>query len=60
MPKELLQRGLLTGTEKLKGQLRDAAEGGRREYTEADRVQDTARRAGQAGAGEEKSQKLVW
>lgn len=29
-PKELLRRGLLTGTEKLKGQLRDAAEGGRR------------------------------
>ncbi len=42
-PKELLRRGLLTGTEKLKGQLRDAAEGGRREDTEADRVQDTAR-----------------
>ncbi len=42
-PKELLRRGLLTGTEKLKGQLRDAAEGGRREDTEADRAQDTAR-----------------
>lgn len=42
-PKELLRRGLLTGTEKLKGQLRDAAEGGRREDTEADRTQDTAR-----------------
>ena len=27
-PKELLRRGLLTGTEKLNGQLRDAAEGG--------------------------------
>lgn len=43
-PKKLLRRGLLTGTEKLKGQLRDAAEGGRREDTEADRAQDTARR----------------
>ena len=42
-PKELLRRGLLTGSEKLKGQLRDAAEGGRREDTEADRAQDTAR-----------------
>ncbi len=42
-PKELLRRGLLTGTEKLKGQLRDAAEGGRRKDTEADRTQDTAR-----------------
>ena len=42
-PKELLRRGLLTGSEKLKGQLRDAAEGGRREDTEADRAQATAR-----------------
>ena len=42
-PKEFLRRSLLTGTEKLKGQLRDAAEGGRREDTEADRTQDTAR-----------------
>ena len=42
-PKELLRRGLLTGAEKLKGQLRDAAEGGRREDTEVDRAQDTAR-----------------
>lgn len=42
-PKELLRRGLLTGTEKLKGQLRDAAENGRREDTEAARAQDTAR-----------------
>lgn len=42
-PKELLRRGLLTGTEKLKGQLRDAAEGGQRGDTEADRAQDTAR-----------------
>ena len=42
-PKELLRRGLLTGTEKLKGQLRDAAEGGRREDTEADRAQDAVR-----------------
>lgn len=41
-PKELLRRGLLTGTEKLKGQLRDAAEGGRQKDTEADRTQDTA------------------
>ena len=41
-PKELLRRGLLTGTEKLMGQLRDAAEGGRRKDTEADRTQDTA------------------
>lgn len=40
-PKELLRRGLLTGTEKLKCQLRDVAEGGRREDTEADRIQDT-------------------
>ena len=43
-PKELLRRGLLTGAEKLKGQLRDAAEGGRREDTEADSAQDTAQR----------------
>lgn len=42
-PKELLRRGLLTGTEKLKGQLRDAAEGGQRKDTEVDRAQDTAR-----------------
>ena len=38
-PKELFRRGLLTGTEKLKGQLRDAAEGGRREDTEMERAQ---------------------
>ena len=43
VPKELLRHGLLTGTEKLKGQLRDVAEGGRREDTEAERVQDAAR-----------------
>ena len=42
-PKELLRRGLLSGTEKLKDQLRDAAEGGRREDTEVERAQDTAR-----------------
>ena len=42
-PKELLRRDLLTGTEKLKGQLRDAAEGGRREDTEVDRARDTVR-----------------
>lgn len=42
-PKELLRRGLLIGTEKLQGQLRDAAQGGRREDTEADRAQGTAR-----------------
>lgn len=41
-PKELLRRGLLTGAEKLKGQLRDAAEGGRRKDTEADHTLDTA------------------
>lgn len=41
-PKELLRRGLLSGTEKLKGQLRDAAEGGKREDTELDRAQGTA------------------
>lgn len=43
-PKELLRRGLLTGAEKLKGQLRDANQGGRREDTEADRTQATAQR----------------
>ena len=48
-PKELLRRGLLTGTEKLKGQLRDAAEDGRREDTEAGCAQDTAQDAAQAG-----------
>lgn len=41
-PKELLRRGLLTETEKLKGQLRDAAEGGKREDTEIDRAQGSA------------------
>ena len=46
-PKEILRRGLLTGTEKLRGQLRDAAEGGRREDTEADRAQAAARAATQ-------------
>ena len=42
-PKELLRRGLLTGTEKLNGQLRDAAEGGQREETEVERAQNSAR-----------------
>ena len=42
-PKELLRRGLLTGTEKLNGQLRDAAEGGQREETEIERAQNSAR-----------------
>ena len=46
-PKELLRRGLLTGTEKLRGQLRDVAEGGRREDTEADHAQAAARTATQ-------------
>ena len=44
-PKELLRRGLLTGTEKLNGQLRDAAEGGRREETEVERAQNSAQTA---------------
>lgn len=48
-PKELLRRGLLMGTEKLKGQLRDAAEGGRREDTETDRAQNTAQAMGRLG-----------
>lgn len=43
-PKELLRRGLLNGTEKLYGQLRDTAQGGQREDTAADRVQDTTER----------------
>ena len=43
-PKELLRRGLLDGTEKLYGQLRDTAQGGQREDTAADRVQDTTER----------------
>ncbi len=38
-PKELLRRGLLTGAEKLKDQLRDAAEGGKREDNELNRAQ---------------------
>ncbi len=42
-PKELLRRGLLTGAEKLQGQLRDASQGGRQEKTEADRAQDATR-----------------
>lgn len=55
-PKELFRRGLLTGTEKLKGQLRDAAEGGRREDTETDRAQNAAqvgvrRAVGRLGRG---------
>lgn len=40
-PKELLRRGLLSGTEKLKVQLRDVAEDGQREDTELDRTQGT-------------------
>ena len=56
-PKEFLRRGLLTGEEKLKGQLRDAAEGGRREDTETDRVQDTARMDARRAAG--RLEKLV-
>ena len=44
-PKELFRRGLLTGTEKLHGQLRDAAEGGRQEGTEVECVQNSARAA---------------
>ena len=44
-PKELLRRGLLTGAEKLQGQLRDASQGGRQEETEADRAQNTAQTA---------------
>ena len=43
-PKELLRRGLLDGTEKLYSQLRDTAQGGQREDTAADRVQDTTER----------------
>ncbi len=42
-PKEILRRGLLSGTEKLRGQLRDVAEDGRREETEADRAPAAAR-----------------
>ncbi len=42
-PKELLRRGLLDWTEKLRSQLRDVAQGGQREDTEADRAQDAAR-----------------
>lgn len=51
VPKEFLRRGLLDGTEKLKGQLRDAAEGGQREDTEADRAQDTARMGARRAVG---------
>lgn len=47
---KFLRRGLLTGTKKLQGQLRDAAEGGRREDTEADRTQAAARTATQRAA----------
>ena len=47
---KFLRRGLLTGTEKLQGQLRDAAEGGQREDTEADRTQAAARTATQRAA----------
>ena len=43
-PKELLRRGLLDGTEKLYGQLRDTAQGGQREDTASDRVQNTTER----------------
>ena len=43
-PKELLRRGLLDGTEKIYGQLRDTAQGGQREDTAADRVQGTTER----------------
>ena len=49
-PKELLRRSLLSGTEKLKGQLRDAAEGGQRENTELDRAQGTAWNAARQAA----------
>ena len=49
-PKELLRRGLLTEAEKLQGQLRDAAEGGRREDTEADRTQAAVRLTTQRAA----------
>ena len=44
-PKELLRRGLLSGAEKLQSQLRDAAQGGRQEETEADRAQSMTRTA---------------
>ena len=50
-PKELLRRGLLIGTEKLKGQLRDAVDGGRREDTEADHAQDAAQAGVQRAVG---------
>ena len=43
-PKELLRRGLLNGTEKLYGQLRDTAQGRQREDTATDRVQGTTER----------------
>lgn len=43
-PKELLRRGLLDGTEKIYGQLRDTAQGGQREDTAADRMQGTTER----------------
>lgn len=49
-PKELFRRGLLTGTEKLKGQLRDANQGGRREDTEADHAQNAAQAGVQRAA----------
>ena len=50
VPKEFLRRGLLTGTEKLQGQLRDAAEGGQRQDTEIDRAQNSAHNAGRQAA----------
>lgn len=43
-PKKLLRRGLLDGTEKIYGQLRDTAQGGQREDTAADRMQGTTER----------------
>ncbi len=41
-PKTLVRRGLEDGTQRLRGQLRDAAQGGRADDYGGDRIEDTA------------------
>lgn len=56
-PKELAHRGLEDGTERLRGQLRDAAQQGRRDDFGGDRIEDTA--AGGMRRMEQGAEKLI-
>lgn len=60
-PKQLLRRGLDDGTERLRGQLRDASQRGQRDDYGGDRIEDTAWAGTRwAGRGIEKLLKKKW